>query len=273
METVRRQFIDGDHGQILCRVVGTKGSHPPLLCLHMSPKSGRSFHDIMPFLAKDRLVIAPDYPGYGESDAPPANPPVRVEDYAKACWQVAAAFTDGPIDLLGHHTGSKVAVEMAYTRPKHVRSIILISTAVLTPEEQASFETTYQPIPLDEDGTRFQTMWSRIVEHRGPGMTLEMMADALAENLRGGENYEWGHRAAFAYNSVFAKRVESLPHPITVVNPRDDLEDITPRVMPLLQHGTLVEKPEWGHGFLSAHRQEAAKLFIQALDRSSLRKR
>ena len=30
-------------------------------------------------------------------------------------------------------------------------------------------------------GTRFTTMWDRIPHHRGPGMTLQMCADSLAE--------------------------------------------------------------------------------------------
>lgn len=68
--SVKRQVIDGRYGQLHLRVAGREheDKKPAVLCLHMMPKSSRGFARLIPELAKDRLVIAPDYPGYGESD-------------------------------------------------------------------------------------------------------------------------------------------------------------------------------------------------------------
>lgn len=267
MPKPRRQFIDTGYGQMHVRVSTPEtASETPLICLHMSPKSGRFFEKFMTVASNDRVVIAPDYPGMGESDHPPENPPVRVQDYAKTVWEILDALRIQKVDTFGHHTGSKVAAEMAHQRPDSVGGIIMVSALVLSKEEQEKFESTYLPVPLDIEGTRLKKMWDAIVFHRGPGMTLEQMATSMAESMRGGEAYEWGHAAAFAYNKFFPDVVKSLPHKITVINPKDDLHDITPRVMPLLQNGTLIEKPEWGHGFPDVFTDETVKLVKEVLD-------
>ena len=38
----------------------------------------------------------------------------------------------------------------------------------------------------------------------------EMAAASFAENLRAGDDYEWGHRAAFAYAPTYNQRVSRL---------------------------------------------------------------
>ena len=153
----------------------------------------------------------------------------------------------------------------AWDRDEDVRAIVMISALVLTPEEQAGFEAQFQPVPLDEAGTRFSKMWAASVQHRGPGVSLEDLAASFAENLRAGEAYEWGHGAAFAYNAHFPKRVSELAHPITVLNPGDMLFELTPRVAPLLKNGKVVDHPEWGFGFMDSDTDGAARAVLEAL--------
>ena len=83
----------------------------------MSPKSGKNFADVLPYLGADRLAIAPDYPGHGESDAPPAEPHVSIADFAASTWAAIESLCQGPVHLVGYHTGSMVAVECAHQRP------------------------------------------------------------------------------------------------------------------------------------------------------------
>ena len=44
---------------------------PVVLLLHGFPTSSHMYRELIPLLATEYRVIAPDYPGYGESDAPP----------------------------------------------------------------------------------------------------------------------------------------------------------------------------------------------------------
>lgn len=265
LPTIRRHFIDGPFGQVHLRTCGTASDKRPLLCLHQSPKSSREFVNIMPHLAADRFVVAVDNPGHGESDLPPAEADATIEAYAKSAWAAVDALGLGKVDLLGHHTGAKVATEMAWQRGEDVGIIIMVSALVLTAEEEAAFKDQFQEIPLDEAGTRFSTMWDRSIEYRGPGVSLIDLAASFAENLRAGEAYEWGHQAAFAYNAHFPDRVASLDHLIIVLNPKDMLYDLTPRVAPLLRNGRVQDQADWGFGFMDADSDNAAAVIKEAL--------
>jgi len=55
--------------KIFFREAGDK-SHPPILLLHGFPSSSHMFRNLIPLLAEDHYVIAPDYPGFGHSDMP-----------------------------------------------------------------------------------------------------------------------------------------------------------------------------------------------------------
>ncbi len=57
---------------IFFREAGTPGA-PQLVLLHGFPTSSHMFRDLIPQLAEDYHILAPDYPGYGLSDAPPAD--------------------------------------------------------------------------------------------------------------------------------------------------------------------------------------------------------
>jgi pimeloyl-ACP methyl ester carboxylesterase len=58
--------------KIFYREAGSKAS-PTIVLLHGFPSSSHMFRDLIPKLAGDFHVIAPDYPGFGYSDAPDAK--------------------------------------------------------------------------------------------------------------------------------------------------------------------------------------------------------
>ncbi len=269
--TVRRTFIDGPFGQVHCRIATpANAGRAAMVCLHMSPKSGKLYADILPFLARDRIAIAPDYPGHGESDPPPPEPHVTVEDFAASCWAAVDALCPGKVHIVGHHTGAMVAVEMASQRPADVISILSLSAPVFTPEEQAELDGKYAPIPIDEQGSRFRIMWERVLYHRGPGMTLEMAAASFAENLRAGDDYEWGHRAAFAYSPTYNEKLGAIEQPVFVLNPADDCFEQSKRADPIMKNGRRKDFPQWGHGLLNAYPEDVAGVMLDFVDEVEL---
>jgi hypothetical protein len=137
---------------------------------------------------------------------------------------------------------------------------------VFTEEEQARLNRDYSTIPIDEEGRRFSIMWERVILHRGPGMTLQMAADSFAENLRAGDAYEWGHRAAFAYAPIYNRKLAEISQPLLVVNPLDDCHEQSRRADALWNNGRRIDKPEWGHGFLNAFPLDAAELFLTFIE-------
>lgn len=266
MTRIRRQYVDGPFGQVHIHMATPESpsDHLPLICLHQSPKSSREFVSFLKAM-DDRIVIAIDNPGHGESDIPSHETDATIENYAHSAWSVIDKLGYRKVDILGHHTGAKVACEMAYQNPAKIGGIVMISALVLTSEERDAFKNQFQPIPLDEDGTRFKHMWAQSLKYRGPALSLEQLAYSMAENLRAGEAYEWGHQAAFAYTDSFAKRIKTLPHRITILNPKDMLFDYTPRVGKLLQNGEVIDHLEWGFGFMDTDTKGAVKAVKAAL--------
>ena len=85
--------------------------------------------------------------------------------------------------------------------------------------------------------------------HRGPEMTLQMCADSMAENLRAGDDYEWGHEAAFAYAKEYISYLSKIEQPVFVMNVNDDTYERTNELI-ILNNGERIDYPlQWGHGF------------------------
>jgi len=98
---------------------------PDLFLLHPMPHAGSFFNLIAPFLAAGRTVVAPDYPGYGRSDALNVRPTIAV--YAEAMIDtIRARNTHGRADLFGFHTGCLLASEMSLNYPEEVHRIVQV---------------------------------------------------------------------------------------------------------------------------------------------------
>ena len=69
LRRTRHRFVEVDGLKIFYRDAGADTS-PALLLLHGFPTSSHMFRDLIPVLADDYHVVAPDLPGFGFSDAP-----------------------------------------------------------------------------------------------------------------------------------------------------------------------------------------------------------
>jgi pimeloyl-ACP methyl ester carboxylesterase len=265
---VRRDYVDVAHGQVHVRHVGPSdlGDRPPLVCLHMSPASGLVYERFAEVAGADRTVVAPDTPGFGASDPLPPYP--AIGDYADVVAEVVTAMgLPTPVDLLGYHTGSFTAVELATRRPDLVRRVVAVSMPVFTAAELAGFRALYSREPIfTEDGERLLERWRWFTEFFGVGRdnTVEQAARIFLARLSGGERHWWGHHAAFGYDVVPV--LERLPVPIVVLNPADDLTEQTRRAAAHLRSGLVDERPEWTHGFLDNDTDAAAKVILGHLD-------
>lgn len=266
MPGTRKAYTDGPCGQIHYRTAGEDTGKTPLFCLHQSPKNSLEFETFLPVAAAERLVLAGDYPGYGMSDPPASEDDATVPLYAEAMWRVADAAGLQRTHLFGNHTGSKVAIEMARQQPDRVASIAMVSAAILTREERAMFADFFTPIPLDKEGSRIKENWRRIVASADPRWSLEAMDRSFLQTQMGGEAYEWGHVAAFAYGQPFEEGLRELPHRKILLNPKDDLTNCTRRAEGMMTNGEIIELPDWTYGFMDIFPRELADLLLPKLD-------
>src|SRR5579859_3919158 len=91
MTSYKKAIVGGS--KIFYREAGPKDS-PTILLLHGFPTSSHMFRNLVPALADRYHVIAPDYPGFGESAMP---------DHAQFAYTFAhyADLVDGLVQQLG----------------------------------------------------------------------------------------------------------------------------------------------------------------------------
>ncbi|GLY75724.1 alpha/beta fold hydrolase [Actinoallomurus iriomotensis] len=155
---VRREFADTSAGQVHLRLAGD-ATAPPLLALHSAPGSARLLEPLMRGLGADFHVLAPDYPGNGESDKPWRDE-VDIGRLADAMAEVVERRAGGPVHLWGTHTGAVIALELCVRRPDLVRRAVLEAPPLLPPELTADILEHYLP-PLRPDrfGSHLVRAW------------------------------------------------------------------------------------------------------------------
>lgn len=119
------KHVDVDGVKIAYREAGDKHA-PTLLLLHGFPTSSHMYRTLIPLLADQYHVIAPDYPGFGESDAP------APEKYTYSFDQLAKTMTLFTQKLgLNHYSlylqdyGAPVGLRMANAEPEKVQALII----------------------------------------------------------------------------------------------------------------------------------------------------
>jgi pimeloyl-ACP methyl ester carboxylesterase len=253
--SIRRAYIDNLYGQLHYRYAGTNSDSPPLLCLHQTPKSGFDYDPILPDLGRDRVVLAPDTPGYGASDGPEA--PILIADYAAAMIRFMDDLAPGrPFDVIGYHTGSLIATEMANRRPDRVRRIILVGLAAYDAETRKQKLDSIGRFPAPQpDISNITNLWNLLESMTDARVDLGWKQANLIECLRAGERLPWGFISVYKYD--FLGNLAALRQPVLVMAPEDDLHAVTLAVAPTIPHGQIVEFKGAAHGFFKV---EAARV-------------
>lgn len=262
---LRRSYVDVSCGQLHLRAAtNARSRRPVVVALHMSPMSGRIYQGLQARLVKSRSSIAPDTPGFGLSDAPRRLP--TIADYSDLLLEgLRRAGIAAPIDLIGYHTGSLIAADMAARYPKLIRRVAMIAAPLFTAMERRALHKHYRKITPASDGSHLARQWRSFCHYNvRPGQTLQAAAEMFPEMLLGRGKAWWGHHAAFEFDLESALR--RVKQPVLVLNPGDDLQRETRRASDVLRHGRIVELPRWNHGFLDSATEHAARLFESFFD-------
>ncbi len=126
-----------DESQVLHRTINVEGLEifyreagpidaPAVLLLHGFPTSSHMFRNLIPALADKYHVVAPDYPGYGNSSAPP----VDVFDYSfDHLTDVIEKFTEqiglNSYSIYMMDYGAPVGFRLAVRHPERVQTLIV----------------------------------------------------------------------------------------------------------------------------------------------------
>jgi pimeloyl-ACP methyl ester carboxylesterase len=117
-----RQRLRMSGGTELSFLSAGEAGKPAVLLLHGSPSSAQMFRDVIPELSRIAQVIAPDLPGFGESD-------VLESPSFPALGQAVAELLDrlsiGPRYIYLHDYGAPVGLHIAMQAPDRVLGLII----------------------------------------------------------------------------------------------------------------------------------------------------
>jgi pimeloyl-ACP methyl ester carboxylesterase len=109
-------------GHRISAVVAGNQHNPAVLLLHGFPSSSRTFRNIIPRLTQACFAIAPDLPGFGQTDLIPAPTFARFGDLIEGLLEklgVRSAY------LYLHDFGAPVALDLAMRNPQRVLGLIV----------------------------------------------------------------------------------------------------------------------------------------------------
>jgi pimeloyl-ACP methyl ester carboxylesterase len=106
-----------------------QGDGPPLLLLH-GGFGDAAFHwqETLPLFAEDWTCVAPDMPGYGESD-----PLLKMDLMVLVNWthQLMETLELSSVVIIGNSFGGLIARLLAANHPEDVRAVVLVNGGVI----------------------------------------------------------------------------------------------------------------------------------------------
>jgi pimeloyl-ACP methyl ester carboxylesterase len=104
------------------------GRGPAVVLVHGLGNSSAVWRRVIPGLARDHLVVAPDLPGFGHSSPTRRRP--LLEAYTDFLAELIARVASGvPVAVVGNSVGGAVALRLALTRPDLVSRLVLVDPA------------------------------------------------------------------------------------------------------------------------------------------------
>jgi pimeloyl-ACP methyl ester carboxylesterase len=221
--TVRLGFADTPLGQLH---YAEAGEGTPVILLHQTPRSWDEFREVLPLLGRTHRAIAMDMYGFGVSAKPEAGTPQTIEQYADGALALADALGIDRFVVMGHHTGSFVASEVAAKAPGRVLAAIMSageyadahfresSTKAMHGEVEQSAAGDVDVAPVQEDGSHLVVLWGKrypLYPQGRPDILNRYIRDALAPGVDPAE----GHLACGRY--VMEDRVEHVTAPVLLL--------------------------------------------------------
>jgi len=125
MDIVRHKKINIEGVNIFYREAGPADG-PTVRLLHGWPSSSHMFRNLIPELADRFHLIAPDYPGFGYSDAPSVNDFEYSFDHLST---IVEKFIDSlgiiQVSMYVHDYGGPIGFRIAERRPDLIRAIVV----------------------------------------------------------------------------------------------------------------------------------------------------
>ena len=124
-ERIQHRTMEVEGLNLFYREAGNP-ENPSLLLLHGFPTSSHMFRNLIPALADRYHVIAPDYPGYGNSDAPSVDAfTYTFDNVAKLIERFTESIGLDTYSLYLMDYGAPIGFRLATAHPERVQALII----------------------------------------------------------------------------------------------------------------------------------------------------
>ncbi|WP_374260083.1 alpha/beta fold hydrolase [Zoogloea sp.] len=215
------------------------GSGAPVLLIHGSGPGVSAWANwrlVIPALAKDRRVIAPDMVGFGYTDRP-AGIQYGMDTWVQQALDLLDTLGLEQVDLVGNSFGGALALALAIRAPQRVRRLVLMGSVGVPFAITEGLDAVWGYEASFENMRRIMDYfaWSR-----------ELVSDELAE-LRYQASIRPGFQESFSamfpaprqrwVDAMMSREadIRALPHETLVIHGRED------KVIPLSNSLTLAD--------------------------------
>jgi pimeloyl-ACP methyl ester carboxylesterase len=175
---VRRFYVDASHGQIHGRIVPNPGKSW-LVLLHQSPSSSAMFDALIPYLVPHFSILAPDNPGFGESDPIES---VSVTGLSACAAHVMKGHGIERAFIFGHHTGAAIAAALGVDHPHLCAGIAMCGPPALNAQQRLMLPSLAPVADAVPDGGHLLALWSKLRSKETqapPSLSSRELASAL----------------------------------------------------------------------------------------------
>jgi pimeloyl-ACP methyl ester carboxylesterase len=105
------------------------GDGPAVLLIHGMAGSADTWDGVLPLLAREFTVVAPDLPGHGRSDKDPGD--YSLGAYASGLRDLLATLDIERATVVGQSLGGGIAMQFAYQYPEWCERLVLVDSGGL----------------------------------------------------------------------------------------------------------------------------------------------
>jgi magnesium chelatase accessory protein len=248
--------------------VQQQGQGPVLLLVHGTGASTHSWRGLLPLLAADFTVVAPDLPGHGFTECP-APERLSLPGMAEAVRELLATLGVAPDVVVGHSAGAAVLARLCIDGQLAPRCFVSLNGALLplsgfrhpTFASLARFFAAGSLLPrLFAWRAADREVLGRLLA--GTGSTLDAAGIEFYGRLARHPSHVAGALAMMAMwdPRPLARDLPRLTTPLALVEAGRDLMIVpgtAARVQALVPHATIHPLPELGH---LAHEEDPARV-------------
>jgi len=121
---IRTETLRVNGLRTICR---RAGAGPPLVLLHHAGGSSRRWRRVLPALARDWSVYAPDLPGHGESEVPGGSAWQAWQDFLPGLLEAAGLVPDPPPAVVAHSLSGLALTACLHETPLDLAALVLVA--------------------------------------------------------------------------------------------------------------------------------------------------